>query len=190
VKNNSLDSISLNVSPRCVNDGQSPRRIQELLDAPDVSPTNLVLELTEDAVFEDFAYARRLLEDLSKKGIRFALDDFGTGYSNLRALADLPLSYVKLDRSLVASIETDIRSRTLLGAVVHLAKTLRLDVTAEGVENDFQAMVLRVLGVDRVQGFLYSKAVPGIEIQALLQSGDKSGAMFQAAAIGRAVGAR
>jgi diguanylate cyclase (GGDEF)-like protein len=182
VQSQQIESISLNISPRYVNDGGLPKRIKELLDATGLSPKGLVLELTEDAVFEDFAGARRLLEGLSSTGIRIALDDFGTGYSNLRALADLPLSYVKLDRSLVASIETDMRSRTLLGAVVHLAKTLRLDVTAEGVENDIQAMVLRILGVDRVQGFLYSKAVPRSEIQELLCAEADSGGRLSAPA--------
>lgn len=161
-----LDSISLNVSPRDFADRGFVRRILKRLDETGLPPSGLVLELTEDAVFEDYEDAKVALNHLTAHGIRIALDDFGSGYSNLRALADLPLSTVKLDRSLVSEIETDLRSRTLVGAVIHLAKTLRLTVVAEGVENEMQALLLRVLGADRIQGYLYGKAMPVGEFHA------------------------
>lgn len=164
IKSHAIDTVSLNVSPRYVNDGGLVSRVMDLIEATGLPPTGLTLELTEDAVFEDYSQARRHLGELTARGIRVALDDFGCGYSNIKALADLPLSTIKLDRSLVAPIVTDMNARTLLGAVVHLAKTLRLTVVAEGVENENQALVLRVLGVDRLQGYLYGRAMPASEV--------------------------
>lgn len=168
IRDKQIESISVNVSPRELQASDFVKQTLKLIDDSGIPPHALILELTEDALFDDYEGAKEALTEISSHGIRLALDDFGVGYSNLHALAELPFSIVKLDRSLVQSIETDMRARTLTGAVIHLTKTLGLTVVAEGVENEMQAILLRVLGADRVQGFLYSKPLPGNEIQDLL----------------------
>ena len=167
LNNKFIESISINISPRELGAPDFADQILQLVKDCGVPPGALILELTEDALFEDYDGAKAALEKISSYGIRLALDDFGVGYSNLHALAEIPFSIVKLDRSLVQSIETDMRARTLTGAVIHLSKTLGLTVVAEGVENEMQAILLRVLGADRVQGFLYSKALPENLVEAM-----------------------
>lgn len=168
LKSGAIESLSINVSPRELGAPDFAEQILQLVEDCDVPPGALILELTEDALFEDYEGAKATLEKISSHGIRLALDDFGVGYSNLHALAEIPFSIVKLDRTLVQSIETDLKARTLTGAVIHLSKTLGLTVVAEGVENEMQAILLRVLGADRVQGFLYSKALPEDKMDDLL----------------------
>src|SRR5262249_3933737 len=100
------------------------------------------------------------LREIRKLGVRVAIDDFGTGYSSLSQLAQLPADYLKIDRAFVVGLPDDQHAPTLVASVISLAHSLDLRVIAEGVENDAQAGVLRELGCDELQGYLYGKPLP------------------------------
>jgi EAL domain-containing protein (putative c-di-GMP-specific phosphodiesterase class I) len=92
--------------------------------------------------------------------VRVAIDDFGTGYSSLAYLAKLPAETLRIDRSFISSMLDDADTATLVQAVISMAHSLRLKVVAEGVESEAQAMTLRLLGCDEMQGFVFSKPRP------------------------------
>ncbi len=104
------------------------------------------------------------LRSLRELGVRLVLDDFGTGYSSLAYLQRLPLDTIKIDRSFVAGLGDDPATESIVGAVVSLAHGLGIDVVAEGIETARQAELLRALGCDRGQGFLFARPSPAREV--------------------------
>ncbi|HYD47632.1 MAG TPA: EAL domain-containing protein, partial [Terriglobales bacterium] len=110
----------------------------------------------------------RALKLLSAAGIRIALDDFGTGYASLRHLKQFPVDVIKIDRSFVADMVGHDGNAAIIEAVLHLGRSLKMNVVAEGIETQGQEDRLRALGCEFGQGFLYSKAVPGNSVAALL----------------------
>jgi diguanylate cyclase (GGDEF)-like protein len=137
-------------------------------------PDRLVLEITESGVFEDPEAARQTLEALRALGVQIAVDDFGTGYSNLAHLKRLPLSRLKIDRSLIAGLPHDADAAAIVQAVTAMARQLRLTVLCEGVETAEQRDFLGGLGVDEFQGWLYAPALPAEACERLLAQGDLS----------------
>jgi len=117
----------------------------------------LELEVTESGLMHDPSRAAALLGELRKRGIRIALDDFGTGYSSLAYLKHLPIDVLKIDKSFVADIERGDNDKAIVAGIIALAKNLRLQVVAEGVENEPQKNFLRDCGCDIAQGFLMSR---------------------------------
>lgn len=103
------------------------------------------------------------------KGFRIALDDFGMGYSSLSYLRKLPLSTLKIDRSFIMDMGFDGISENIVQTIVQLAKNLNLDLIAEGVEEEAQVEKLRLMGCNQVQGFLYHKPLPELELVQLLK---------------------
>lgn len=127
-------------------------------------PWRLTLEITEQALIHDLEGSARLLRGLTDEGVAIALDDFGTGFSNFRTLKALPVSCLKLDRSLVRDLTHDERDRAILRAIVAMARALGLSLVAEGVEDDGQLAVLREEGCTTYQGFLGSPPVSGARL--------------------------
>ncbi len=125
-----------------------------------VEPSQLRIELTETAAFTAGAQRDATLRSLCEHGIRLALDDFGTGYSSLAHLRDLPISTVKVDRSFIARLTDRESERSITEAVVALARDLDLDVVAEGVETAEQLELAREIGIDTIQGWHFSPALP------------------------------
>lgn len=119
----------------------------------------VVLEITETAVMHDTAVAVRLLRRLRDHGFRVAMDDFGAGHSSLAHLRELPISALKVDRSFIAGISAERSALAIVAAVVELGRAVGLDVIAEGVETAEQSALLRELGCDAAQGWLWSPAV-------------------------------
>ena len=111
-----------------------------------------------------------IMKTLKTHGLRFSLDDFGTGYSSLAYLKRLPLDQLKIDRSFVRDIMVNATNGALAQAIISLARALGLVVIAEGVETDEQRALLSRLGCDCYQGFLFSKAVPAADFEALLST--------------------
>ena len=109
--------------------------------------------------------ATLLLETLAALGIHFAVDDFGTGYSSLSYLQRFPLSKLKIDRSFIENLLTSRNNRAIVTAVVGLAKSLGLELVAEGVETQAQRDLLIEMGCDQIQGWLISKALPATELK-------------------------
>jgi len=131
--------------------------IELALSASGLPHEDLELEITESLLFRDYEQARIPLEKLTAKGIRSALDDFGTGYSSLSSLHNLPVHFVKIDRSFVQALQPG--RNTIVAAIINVAHTLRVRVIAEGVETVEQRDVLSELGCDEMQGHLYAPAM-------------------------------
>ncbi len=136
------------------------------LDDAGLNPDALWLELTETALLEASPATLRHLLRLRSLGVRIGIDDFGTGYASLRYLRDLPVDFIKIDRSFVSELTRHRDARAIVGAVARLAGELRLDCVAEGVEEPGQLAVLRDLSVTHVQGFLLGRPVPAAELVA------------------------
>jgi diguanylate cyclase (GGDEF)-like protein len=148
--------VAINVSPRQLRDPAFVDRVQELMAQHRLPPTCIELELTED-VLQTGAATIDALRRLRELGVAIALDDFGTGYSSLSSLELLPLTRVKLDRSLIACIDTSTGSRAIASAIIGLCASLGLEVTAEGVERTEQLEVLAANRDIQVQGFLLAR---------------------------------
>lgn len=123
-------------------------------------PTNCIkLEITEDEIIEDISYVISLLSNLRTHGILVALDDFGVGYSSFSYIKRLPLDTIKIDRSLILSIENDKKTLSIIKSLIDLSKSLGLEVICEGIEVKNQLDLLDTLGCDKIQGFFFSKAL-------------------------------
>ena len=159
--------LSVNVSPLQL---QSPLLANTLCSAAKhggLSPSRLVVEITESALVGNIEAARKIVEELKEAGVRLALDDFGTGYSSLRNLQMLPFDELKVDASFVRSMTRRRQSRKIVAAVISLGHSLGLTTTAEGVEERSQADMLVCLGCDAGQGWLFGKAIPADEVPLL-----------------------
>jgi diguanylate cyclase (GGDEF)-like protein len=160
--------VAINVSPRHFLDYRFVSRIEELLREFSLPARCLELELTE-SVLQTGAHTIKALDHLRTIGVSIALDDFGTGYSSLASLQQLPLTRVKLDRSLIAGIDESARAASIARATIALCKGLGLEVTAEGVERVEQlAMLLPQRGIS-LQGYLFSRPVAAGDLPALLE---------------------
>ncbi len=113
-----------------------------------------------------FEQAKATLDELGRLGVRFSVDDFGTGYSSLSYLKRLPVQKLKIDRSFVTELPGDGDSRAIAEAIVGLARGLDMRVIAEGIDTPAQAEVLRKMGCDEAQGYLYAKPLPAQEFAA------------------------
>lgn len=160
VESGKIFEVSVNVSPQNLMTPGFSKQFAEHIKATDFPAERLVVELTEEAFIENMDAVRDQLFALRKIGVSIALDDFGTGYSNMRSLFGLPLSKIKLDKSLISEIETNHRMVMLVGTLIQWARASDLKIVAEGVETEMQAMLLRSLGCTSLQGFLYSRALP------------------------------
>lgn len=144
--------------------------VLEALEASDIDPCRLELELTERALMSDDAATLGLLQRLREQGCRVSLDDFGTGYSSLSYLNRFPLDVVKLDRSFILDVPGSEDKSTLVAALIELAKKLRLHVVAEGVENEAQHRFLLGTGCDEIQGYYFAKPLGPADFEAWVRA--------------------
>ena len=161
-------TLACNLSPLQLRDPGLPQAIRDVLAATGLPPRRLELEVTESALVGDLDLARASLAQLKALGVRLALDDFGTGYSSLRHLQTLPFDKIKIDRSFVAAMAEDAESGKIVSAVVGLGHSLGLVTVAEGIESEEIAGLLRALGCDIGQGWLYGRPAPAGRIAAVL----------------------
>ena len=159
--------IAVNVSPRQLLDGRFVGRVADLLREHRLPPGCLEIELTE-SVLQTGPATVESLRRLRALGVSIALDDFGTGYSSLASLEQLPLSRVKLDRSLISTIDSSERSFAIAHAIIELCRGLGLAITAEGIERPAQFALLARERDVTLQGYLFSKPIPESEWLALL----------------------
>jgi diguanylate cyclase (GGDEF)-like protein len=159
--------VAINVSPRQFLDYRFVSRLEELLREYRLPARCLELELTE-SVLQTGSHTVRTLSQLRSIGVAVALDDFGTGYSSLASLQQLPLTRVKLDRSLIAGIDDNARSGSIARATIALCRGLGLEVTAEGVERVEQFAMLLPHRAISLQGFLFSRPVSATDLLPLL----------------------
>src|SRR5260221_47221 len=172
--------LGFNISPRQVERPDFFINLrQEFADAG--VPLSLIeLEFTESAAMEVSAHVLEDIATLRKDGARITIDDFGTGYSNLARLRAMPLDRVKLDPSLIADIETCEKARVIVQAVIQLIKGVECEIVAEAVETAAQADILRAMGCDTVQGYLF--APPMMELEFLAWTGKGHGAEVKSVA--------
>ncbi|MDE5792304.1 MAG: GGDEF domain-containing phosphodiesterase, partial [Oscillospiraceae bacterium] len=143
--------------------------VQNQLDKVGLDPKYLELELTERLALGDINYTVQQMNALRDMGILLAMDDFGTGYSSLSYIQLLPLTLLKLDRSFIIEIETDKVAQEIVSAVIKIAKSMDMETIAEGVEYQPQAEILKKMGCDYIQGYLYGKPMPPAEFQKRLE---------------------
>jgi diguanylate cyclase (GGDEF)-like protein/PAS domain S-box-containing protein len=163
--------VSVNISARQFSEPDLLDSIKAVLEETGMDAQYLLLEVTESVVMADPVSAESTLDSLHELGVSLAVDDFGTGYSSLSYLKRFPFHMLKIDRSFVMDIPRDTDDMTIVEAVVGLAHSLKLQVTAEGVETPEQLDFLRGLGCDNMQGFLVSRPVPSAEFEDLLGRG-------------------
>lgn len=152
---NSGLTMSVNLSSKQFSMSDLPEQIRQILQETDLEPTYLKLELTESMVMENVASVVDVLYQLRTLGIRLAIDDFGTGYSSLSYLPRFPLTTLKIDRSFVNGIGNCNDNLEIVRTILSLAHNLRMDVVAEGVETEVQAMRLRKWAVSTVRAFSF-----------------------------------
>jgi diguanylate cyclase (GGDEF)-like protein len=156
--------VAVNVSGVSFRRGQLVVWVEEALAAADLAPECLEIELTEGILMHDAAKVADSLPALHRLGVRIALDDFGTGYSSLSYLKRFKVDVLKIDRSFVSGLPDDPDSVAIARVIVAMAKALRLETVAEGVETPAQAAFLASIGCETLQGFLFSRAVPPAEV--------------------------
>jgi diguanylate cyclase (GGDEF)-like protein/PAS domain S-box-containing protein len=163
--------ISVNVSARQFRDPGYLDSVRAALDESGLPPSALVLELTESALLGKDERVRSEMSELKELGVRLAIDDFGTGYSSLSYLLELPMNVLKIDKTFVTGINSSHRRLALVEGIVRIARTLSLEVTAEGIETETQRELLAHMGCQYGQGYLLSVPVPAGEAESLLRFG-------------------
>ncbi|MEG2441285.1 MAG: EAL domain-containing protein [Acetivibrio sp.] len=170
-------SIAVNLSSKQFRDQNLKKKLCTVLNETGINPKNLELEITENIALDNMEFSVKTIEELKETGIRFALDDFGTGYSAMNYLKLLPVNNLKIDKSFLDTLIDDESDRAIVTAMITLAKALHIEVIAEGVESGGQETFLKGAACNRVQGFLYSEAIPGEGAENLLEFMKNGGKM-------------
>lgn len=160
-------SVSINLSVKQLDSASLVSFLQQQLKEFDLAPTKIEMEITETVLMDDIDSQLESMQRIFDMGIAISLDDFGTGYSSMSYLTKLPINILKIDRTFINDIET-IQGFSIVKAIIALAKALSLSVVAEGVETEEQASILGSLSCDYVQGYYFSKPLPGDRIEKLL----------------------
>lgn len=161
-------SVSINLSARQFVPGDLPSRALLATEQAGIDPASLTLEITESILMQNREHILQQLQELKKANFSLHLDDFGTGYSSLAYLHSFPIDALKIDRSFVARIGAGGREQEIVRSIVALAQSLKMAITAEGVEKPEQLQVLQGLGCTAAQGYLFSRPLPADEMTGLL----------------------
>jgi len=167
-------TMSVNLSPRQLEQTQVVSHFKSIIESTGVDPRQIILEVTETSLMSDVSKTLGILNELTTLGLSLAVDDFGTGYSSLSQLQRMPVTSLKIDQAFVEEIDTNQDYQVITEAITKMAHTLGISVTAEGVETEAQLRVLRDLGCDYGQGYLFCRPQSGLKILPLLQ-GNHSG---------------
>jgi len=167
--------VSVNVSARQFRAGNLVETVVASLASARLSPDYLDVELTEGTLVTDLSETRGALERLQELGVTVSLDDFGTGYSSLGYLTSFPIDTLKIDRSFVVDGLADGDGIAVSSAIIGLAKTLGMEVVAEGVDSEQQLADLRALGCDNIQGYLIAKPLPSDQVMGFVDEYHRHG---------------
>jgi diguanylate cyclase (GGDEF)-like protein len=158
--------IAVNVSPLQLRSRGFIAEIQQAIGVDSHAAAGLELEITESLIMEDVKHSIATLQAIRALGVSIAIDDFGTGFSSLNYLSKLPVDTLKIDRTFIVDMTTGPEGLALVSTILNLARSLKLKVVAEGVETEEQSHLLRLLRCDEMQGYLFSKPIPGETFQA------------------------
>jgi EAL domain-containing protein (putative c-di-GMP-specific phosphodiesterase class I) len=156
--------LSVNISSEQFASSDVAKTVTDALRSSGIPPGALELEVTESLILAEDERTSLTLRDLRAIGVALALDDFGTGYSSLSFLTRFPLDVLKIDRSIASAVEVDPAAASIVEAVVTMGHRLGLRIVAEGVDSMGQALRIRELGCDELQGFLVSPALTAEEL--------------------------
>lgn len=160
--------LAVNLSARQLRDPSFPKTLQKVLEATGLPGAALELEITESLLMHDTERALGFLREVKELGVRLAVDDFGTGYSSLSYIKRFPIDSLKIDRSFVRDVAIDPDDAAIVRAILALAKALKLQVVAEGIETQQQAEFLSRHGCHLGQGYLFGRPEPQEAIDGLL----------------------
>jgi diguanylate cyclase (GGDEF)-like protein len=177
--------IAVNLSAVQLRNGQLPTQVADILRRSGLQPGRLELEVTETMLIGDPGHALATLHELREIGVRIACDDFGTGYSSFSYLKNLAFDRIKIDKSFVQELGVAPSALRIVQAIIAMAKSLDMDVTAEGVETEKQFAMLCEQGCDAIQGFLLGRPVPGNEVWRYLRDAPTAATTRAAAALYR-----
>jgi diguanylate cyclase (GGDEF)-like protein/PAS domain S-box-containing protein len=175
-------TVNVNITSKQFAKPDLASQIRNTLQETGLDPGCLNLEITETIAMGDADRSVVVLTELKALGVHLDIDDFGTGYSSLSRLQRFPVDTLKIDRSFVSRMDTDVETREIVRIIVMLAHGLRLKVVAEGVETEAQAEMLKDIGCELAQGYLYSKPVPAEIIEQLLSNATNASANTRAKA--------
>ena len=164
-------TLSVNVSAKQFHQADFVNQLKEVVERHEINPLLLKIELTESFLLENIEDTIAIMNALNEIGIQFSLDDFGTGYSCLQYLKRLPLLQLKIDQSFVRDIVVDSSDSAIVTTIIAMAKSLELNVIAEGVETEQQLKLLLDKGCEHFQGYLFSKPIPIVQFDALIEKG-------------------
>ncbi|MEZ5426578.1 MAG: EAL domain-containing protein [Pyrinomonadaceae bacterium] len=163
--------ISVNLSAKQLMHPFLVTKVKEVLEKSGLSPDRLKLEVTESAVMNNTDIALKTIRDLNQIGVHLSTDDFGTGYSSLSYLHLFPFERIKIDRSFIGKMDTDLKNEAIVRSIMMLGQNLEIEVVAEGIENEQQLWQLRSLGCKLGQGYLFSKPMGAAQTERLLADG-------------------
>jgi EAL domain-containing protein (putative c-di-GMP-specific phosphodiesterase class I) len=156
--------VAVNISPLQLKNPYFVGQVKDILNNVGFDPGRLTIEVTEGVLISNPDQAKRAFIALRTLGVKIALDDFGCGYASIGALREFGFDRMKIDRSLIVALDHDDKGGAVLQATIALANALHLPVTAEGIETEEQAAVVRLSGCDELQGYLFSKPISADEI--------------------------
>ncbi len=160
--------MAVNISTNQLHNPQFAEQLRQMLEAHRLAPERLELEVTESVAIREPAYIIGLLDQLKQVGVQLSIDDFGTEYSSLSRLKQLPVDRIKIDMQFVQGMEKNEKDLAIVKVIILLAKSLRINVIAEGVENAEQLVLLGQEQCDEVQGYYYYKPMPPEELEKVL----------------------
>jgi EAL domain-containing protein (putative c-di-GMP-specific phosphodiesterase class I) len=160
--------LSVNVSPAQLRNPEFPIQLGQILEETGFPSARLELEITETYLISDPVVANRNLDIIRQFGVGIALDDFGTGYASIGFLRNFRFEKLKLDRTMIVEAGQDHGSMAMMASSIAVARAMDMEVTAEGVETEAQAEMVRAAGADQIQGWYYYKAITASEIRAHL----------------------
>ena len=163
--------ISVNIDPKRFMQGDFVSSVKKILEDNNLEGKWLEIEITENSLMENEETATHTIKELKRLGVKIALDDFGTGYSAISYLRDFNINCIKIDKSFIQEINSNVTNTKIVKGIIQLAKSLDISVVAEGVEQSDQLLFLREQNCDQIQGFLFSKPVPAGDFEKLLREG-------------------
>jgi diguanylate cyclase (GGDEF)-like protein len=166
--------LAVNISAEDIADVRFDIRVAGLLTRHQLPPSLLTLELTESGFIEDPNQALGMLDALAALGVNLSIDDFGTGYSSLSHLARMPANEVKIDRSFVQGLESDVEYAAVVRSAIDMGHSLGMKVVAEGIETEVAAQLLRAFGCDIGQGYLYARPMPCQALEIWLEGRERT----------------